>query len=303
LFQLIGNRTGEVMKTKIFFLCLLILSLLTACDQLGIDLTGNANSGGTTVILITDPPDGTHVSVGQIVDITSEVTTPSGAFAVHLVVDGVTYYVDQMYQQTANFQIFQPWTPKEPGVYPISAIVEDSGRGKVESNQITIYVDPAVPAESEEEDAVEQPEPEPALEECPQPMATTHSFANCRSGPGTAYGITEGLRPDQEFMIVGRSISGDWWQVERNISSGTCWIWTNLVEICGDTADVQVVSVQEKDQEVEEKEPEDPSEEPPPLPPASFSACHDYPDFGTCISDSMGFGGCSWDTGQNQCVP
>jgi hypothetical protein len=101
---------------------------------------------------------------------------------------------------------------------------------------------------------------------------------------------------------VGKSISGTWWQVEGT-ASGTCWIWEDLVEICGDTADVQVVSVQEMDQEVEEKEPEDPSEEPPPLPPAAFSACHDYPDFGTCTSDPVGFGGCSWDTGQNQCVP
>jgi hypothetical protein len=266
LFQLIGSQTGEVMKTKIFFLCLLILSLLTACDQLGIDPAGNANSGGATAILITDPPDGTHASVGQIVDITSEVTTPSGAFAVHLLVDGATYYVDQMYQQTAGFQIFQPWTPKEPGVYPISAIVEDSSGTRAESNQITIYVDPAVPAESEEEETVEQPEPEPALEECPQPMATTHSYANCRSGPGTAYVLTEGLRPDQEFLIVGRSISGDWWQVERNTSGGTCWIWANLVNICGSTDDVEVVGMQEKDEVVgeeviEEEAPVEPEDE------------------------------------------
>ena len=140
---------------------------------------------------------------------------------------------------------------------------------------------------------------EPLEEECPNPIATTHSYANCRSGPGTGYDIVAGLKLDQSFLIIGRSNSGIWWQVEAAIS-GTCWIWENLIEICGDTTDVEVVAVQEKDQE---KEPtEEPTEEPPPVP-AEFSACHDYPDFGTCTSDPMGFGGCSWNTGLNQCEP
>ncbi len=65
---------------------------------------------------------------------------------------------------------------------------------------------------------------------------------------------------------------------------------------------MEVISIQEKDEVIEEEVPEDPTEEPP-LPPATYSACHDYPDFGMCTSDPMGFGGCSWDTGQSQCVP
>ena len=112
-----------------------------------------------------------------------------------------------------------------------------------------------------------------------------------------------GLRPDQSFPIVGRSVSGAWWQVERNSSGATCWVWTDLVDICGNTDDVEVIGIQEKDEVIEEEVPEDPAEEPPDVPPAEFQACHDYPDFGTCTSDPMGFGGCSWDTGQSQCVP
>ncbi len=35
----------------------------------------------------------------------------------------------------------------------------------------------------------------------------------------------------------------------------------------------------------------------------SYSACHDYPDLATCLSDPNGFGGCTWDTGMNKCQP
>ena len=106
------------MKTTIFFVCLLFLSLLTACDQLGIDLAGNANSGDATAILITDPPDGTHASVGpdrRYYFRSHHAHQALSPFTCLWI--GTTYYVDQMYQQTANFQIFQPWTPKEPGVF------------------------------------------------------------------------------------------------------------------------------------------------------------------------------------------
>ena len=95
--------------------------------------------------------------------------------------------------------------------------------------------------------------PATSEERCPQPMASTISYANCRSGPGTAYNIAVGLKPDQEYMVIGKSNSGEWWQVERSANMGTCWIWTNLVDICGDTDDVKVVGMQEKDKVIEEE--------------------------------------------------
>lgn len=35
----------------------------------------------------------------------------------------------------------------------------------------------------------------------------------------------------------------------------------------------------------------------------SSSACHDYPDLATCLSDPNGIGGCTWDTGMDKCQP
>jgi len=314
--QQIGSQTGEIMKNPKIFVCisLMFFLLLSACDLVQINPEETTLNSGTSTILITLPPDGSHLQTGQTVDIQSEVTTSSEASGVYLMVNGLTYYYDQFYQQTSDFHIYQPWTPQNPGEYTIHTIVEDNSGNKTESNKIKIFVDIDEDSLSGDVEEVVE-EAEPIEEECPVPMATTSDYANCRSGPGTAYEIVEGLGLNQSFPIVGKSASGIWWQVERNDSGATCWVWADLVEICGNTDDAEVIGIQEKDEVIEEEVdevieeevPEDPSEEPPepplPIPPAEFQACHDYPDFGICTSDPMGFGGCSWDTGQSQCVP
>jgi len=298
-FQQIGSQTGEIMKRNktCGYIFLIFVFLISACDLIQIDLGGNTPSKGITTVLITHPPDGTHFQVGQTINIQSEVAISSKASGVYLMVNGLAYYYDQFYQQINDFHISQPWMPKSPGEYFIYTIVEDDGGIKTESNTILIIIDGAEDAGSEDMEVDETLEP--SEEECPDPNASTHSYANCRSGPGTAYEIVEGLRPGQSFLIVGKSTSGTWWQVERNSSGATCWIWTKLVDICGDTDDVTVVGVQEKDEVIEEEAQVGPNDEPP----AAYTACHDYPDFGICTSDPEGFGGCSWDTGQSKCVP
>jgi len=267
-----------MMNKKTFSFGLVFLLIFTAgCDMIQVDL-GGSNQGLKPQdgnISIVSPADGTHISVNQTVDITSEVSSTSLAFGVHLIVNGQPYYFTHFYQNMRIFRIYQPWTPSEQGVYSIQTVLEEESGGQTESNIITIYVDdgieesPDQEIEKEVEDALDQQE-----EECVEPIATTHSYANCRSGPGTGYEIVEGLGPDQSFPIVGRSVSGIWWQVERNSSGATCWIWEDLVEICGNTGDVEVISIQEKDEVIEEEIPEDPGEEPdeePNLPPSKDS--------------------------------
>jgi len=296
-----------MMNKKIFSFGLAFLLIFTAgCDMIQVDLGGEdqgikLQNGNISIV---SPADGTHISVNQTVDITSDVSIAAYAFGVHLIVNGQPYYFTHFYQNMRVFSIYQPWTPAAPGEYLIQTKLEEGTGGQSESNIITILVDgieesPQQETEKEVDDASDQQE-----EECIDPIATTHSYANCRSGPGTGYEIVEGLRLDQSFPIVGRSASGIWFQVERNSSGATCWIWEDLVDICGNTDDVEVSGMQEKDEVIEEEIPEDqPEEQPLPLPPATYSACHDYPDFGMCTSDPMDFGGCSWDTGQSQCVP
>ena len=292
------------MNKKIFSFGLVFLLIFTAgCDMIQVDL-GGANQGINPQdgnISIVSPADGTHISVNQTVDIKSSVSSGAPVLGIKLMVNGQQYYFTRLHYNMQDFTVFQPWTPHDHGEYLIQTVTEATHGASTNSNQITIYVDIAEEPPAEEDTVPESPKP--PEEECLEPTATTHSYANCRSGPGTGYEIVEGLRPDQSFPIVGRSVSGAWWQVERNSSGATCWVWTDLVDICGNTDDVEVIGIQEKDEVIEEEVPEDPAEEPPDVPPAEFQACHDYPDFGTCTSDPMGFGGCSWDTGQSQCVP
>jgi len=254
-----------MMNKKIVSFGLIFLLIFSAgCDMIQVDLGGEdqglkSQDGNISIV---SPADGTHISVNQTVDITSDASLAAHAFGVHLIVNGQPYYFTHFYQNMRIFCIYQPWTPSEQGVYFIQTVLEEESGGQTESNIITIYVDgteesPDQEIEKEVDDASDQQE-----EECVEPIATTHSYANCRSGPGTGYEIVEGLRPDQSFPIVGKSVSGIWWQVERNSSGATCWIWEDLIEICGNTDDVEVISIQEKDEVTEEEAPEDPGGEP-----------------------------------------
>lgn len=100
----------------------------------------------------------------------------------------------------------------------------------------------------------------------------------------------------QTASIVGRNENNTWMVVDRLDGNGQCWVWTDLIIIQGNISDFPVLPA-------------------PPLPITdtptptlkitiiAYSACHDYPDFGTCNEDPMGFGGCTWDTGMESCQP
>lgn len=74
---------------------------------------------------------------------------------------------------------------------------------------------------------------------CP-PIATALKNANCRSGPGMAYPIIGSLNEGQSSTVVGRSADSTWWVIERPGSSGTCWVWSDLVQLIPDTCNVNV---------------------------------------------------------------
>jgi hypothetical protein len=66
--------------------------------------------------------------------------------------------------------------------------------------------------------------------------------ANCRSGPGTAYGILASIVEGGSSAVVGRLADNSWWVVEVPGGSGTCWVWSNLVQLSTDTCDITVMA-------------------------------------------------------------
>jgi hypothetical protein len=279
------------------FYCFLLILLLGGCNLQS--QPSNNIEDASVKNQIVYPHESEQFYVGDFIDIHVEINNSDGLTASILTINSDPLRRDQFYSSINNGDLYQPWIPSEPGVYALQVVLETTTSGQFASNIVNVYV---MERQAEFEPDVELEEEvieEPLEEECPEPIATTHSYANCRSGPGTAYEIVEGLRPEQSFLIVGKSTSGTWWQVEKNSSGATCWIWTKLVDICGDTDNVIVVGIQERDEVIEEEAQVESNDKAP----AAYSACHDYPDFGTCNADSMGFGGCSWNTGLNQCEP
>jgi len=251
------------MKTKIQIIMILISLTFASCDTLpSITLPDNSSSSVIGGITIVYPYDSQHLPLGSMCDVKSESASANHVQSVSLLVNNQVYRQDSFNESYASGNIYQPWTPNAPGEYILQTILFDNSGGQLTSNSVTVYVD-----EAGEELIEEQPKDEPLDAECVPPIATTIRYANCRSGPGSAYNLVAGLKPDQEFPILGKSASESWWQVQFDDSGINCWIWEDLIEICGETNDVERKNLLEKDtapeEESESQEPEKPSTEPP----------------------------------------
>lgn len=65
--------------------------------------------------------------------------------------------------------------------------------------------------------------------------------ANIRSGPGPDYAIVGVATRDQQFVIIGRTNAGDWWQVCCLENNERGWLFGELVTTLGDLSMVPVV--------------------------------------------------------------
>ena len=249
-------------------ICILFLVgiLLSACDALPASSSVvQSVPSGSAGIMLTNPYDGEHLSLGQPCDIRSEISSTGSVASVILLINSEPYREDTFLESYQAANVYQPWTPREPGEYLLQTVFTDGDGSQHESNAITVFVDPSLDevAPEEEPEAAEEPVEEEI--ECAVPVATTTGYANCRSGPGTGYGIVEGLKPGQEFTMLARSSSGTWYRIGRTLG-GECWIWANLIEICGDAGSLPADYMQEKD-DVPQEEPEEPGEDETPEPP------------------------------------
>ena len=258
---MIGRKADDIMNKNLFLIFLIVTLFFTSCDAVSISIKqpAAANEVSESIALIY-PHDGQHLSVGEMADVQSQISNAASTLSVALLVNHATYRKDDFAEVFSIADVYQPWTPKAPGVYTLQTMLDHGG---IASSIITVYVDAAAvepPKELAAEPTEEAP-PEKSVE-CPEPIAKVISYGNCRSGPGTAYNQIINVKPGQTFPVVAVSGSGSWWEIERNENKDTCWVWDGLVEICGDTDGVNVVLGKERDAEAEET----PEEEAPPEP-------------------------------------
>ncbi len=208
------------------------------------------------------PRDGASVRLGESILITSHAFAPEGLAEVVLSVNGEAYRRDTPATAGENFSEFkQEWLPTEPGIYTLQLRAYDI-TGNF-SNPATISVrviGEAAIAPIEVDPATDTPTPvitntptltptlveETPVEEievatCP-PIATALQGVNCRFGPGTAYDILAVLAEGQTSTVVGRNADRSWWVIERPSGSGTCWVWSNPVQLSNDACDVPVLA-------------------------------------------------------------
>jgi len=247
---LIAPRQTRILSRVGFFLVILLAACGTPAGRSEI-LIPEPFAGA----MIVYPRESEQLHVGDFVDVAARIGDQGGLSASTLLVNDQPLRRDPFLSTIENGMVIQPWIPSSPGVYVLQMILESGAGGQHASNRITVYVSEAVAKEEITPEPVEEKneEPESNEEECPQPIATTLSFANCRSGPGTGYNLIAGLKPGESFPLIGRIASGSWWQVQRG--GGSCWLWSNLISICGDTQAVPLSNMLEKD-EVMAEEPE-----------------------------------------------
>jgi len=291
--------------------CFLVI-FLTACD------TAIQDGGGSFSAQIVQPVDGAHVPLNTELEIRTQVSSPGVITGVTLEVNGQPAREDLFTNRTFNSgTVLQPWTPQAPGTYALQVIIRDAN-GQVASNVVTIFVGEITPppltlidtqtdtptAQTGTPTTTTTTTPTSTTTLTPRPdtpQATANQNVNCRKGPGPDYPVVWSFMEGQTASIVGRDQYDTWMVIDRLDGNGQCWVWTDLVIIQGNISDLPVVPAPPLPVT---DTPEEPTLTPTQTPKKSpYSACHDYPDFATCNADPMGFGGCTWDTGMESCLP
>lgn len=86
-----------------------------------------------------------------------------------------------------------------------------------------------------------QEEVEMAPSDPTAPLVNATQNGNCRSGPSLEYDILSSLIEGQVAEITGRSVDGNWWQIDPGIGGEICWIAGYIVETSGYLGGIAVV--------------------------------------------------------------
>jgi hypothetical protein len=244
-------KTHSTIRHFLIISTLLIIAGVTSSCERG-------NSSGPRV-WIDSPRGGARVPLGTSITVSSHAYAREGLGEIVLYVNGEAYQRNAPAEAGADFSDFrQEWLPTEPGAYslqiraydingdtgnPATISVTVIGEVVADAAEATdtptpVYTDTPTPVISD------TPTPTPVITDthtptpveevevatCP-PLATALTAANCRTGPGTAYDLVGSFSEGQSSTVVGRNADSSWWLVENPGSSGTCWVWSDLVAL------------------------------------------------------------------------
>lgn len=288
---------GDKMKSGLYFWAIVLmglsLAILAGCNY----PTQNPNSG--LAITITEPADGDEFVLGERITIQSSLTYSGVDFWLMLLVNDTIHTVDTAAAPYNVSSFGFNYEPEEPGEYTFQTILEDAQGETAISNIVTVTVFESI----EIPGIVVKGTPTFTGE---APSATANEDATCWSGPGPEYKQVDRLTEGQTARLVGVKADKSWFVVEGPETKRHCWVQAHQVTINVDPeglptveAPPQLVDTPTSTRAPTKKPKPTETEEPSP----EYKSCSDYPDFSTCNNDPMGFGGCSWDTGFNQCQP
>jgi hypothetical protein len=84
------------------------------------------------------------------------------------------------------------------------------------------------------------PEFTPTITQTSTPSVTSVTVSentNCRTGPGTAYGITSALLIGETAEVVGKNTPTNYWIIKTPGDPGsTCWLWGKYATVTGNIA-------------------------------------------------------------------
>lgn len=226
------------------FLWNLLLLTLAGCNLPALPAAQAAS------LTLTEPLDGAHYTLGELLPVRSQITFAQGAATVDLLANGQVIRSDHPNPALRSGSILQPWQPPQAGTYTLQTRALSASGVELQSAQVTIQVGdavtPAAPTTDSEPSATPLPEnsPMPSLTPSPTlgpPLATSRQDANCRFGPGQVYDITGALLAGQSAPIVGRNAATSWWVIQLP-NAVTCWVWAEVVTVSGDTSQVPEIA-------------------------------------------------------------
>jgi len=197
---------------------------------------------------IDTPLDGSVLEPGLIL-VQSHVAGPSGVTEVALVVNGTRIRVDAPADTGAPItSIGQAWDASAPGEYTLQVEARDASGALGLSIPVRVTVGGSLPTPTRE--ATPTPVPSQAVTLGPtltptsegEPVARLTANGNCRSGPGTVFGIVTSYETGTELSILGRDAAGAWWLARKESGAAACWISIAVASAIGPVAGVPVVA-------------------------------------------------------------
>jgi len=196
-------------------------------------------------VRIISPLDGARLSLGDSVEIISEVSASGGGSVQHLNVNSQLYRSDTFTAELTAGSVYQPWVPPAPGEYILQVIVETHGGDKLISVPVTVYVDESkgetpTPTETQTTPTATATVTPTATSETT--TATAEINLNCRVGPSYDHGTIDGLRQGETSPIVGVNSQRTWGLIEGPHSPTRCWVPLDYTIIVGDISRLLVHS-------------------------------------------------------------